>query len=67
MDGHLAMDNDSCHSELPAVGGQVGSSEEGGEAEIAGGQEMQLEGLPAEAAAYIRSLQSKLAETQEVG
>eukprot|EP00243_Klebsormidium_subtile_P011936 TRINITY_DN7009_c0_g1_i4.p1 TRINITY_DN7009_c0_g1~~TRINITY_DN7009_c0_g1_i4.p1 ORF type:complete len:321 (-),score=73.24 TRINITY_DN7009_c0_g1_i4:905-1867(-) len=62
VDGHLALDSDSCQAEVAAGGVEMSSSE--GEEEV-GVAEMELEGLPAEAAAYVRKLQSKLAETQE--
>jgi hypothetical protein len=68
VDGHLALEFDSCHLEAPGVVAGVAEEtsrvEESREDEDVGLQG--LEGLPAEAVAYIKSLQSKLADSQEV-
>lgn len=66
VDGHLALDADRCEAEVAARPVKLKISEETEEVEEAGVTGLKLEGLPAEAAAYIKQLQSKLAESQEV-
>ncbi|GAQ83512.1 hypothetical protein KFL_001510150 [Klebsormidium nitens] len=65
VDGHLALDNDSRQAEVAAGGVELRSSEGEEELEEVGMIGMDLEGLPVEAAEYVRKLQSKLAETQD--
>lgn len=68
VDGHLALEFDSCCLEAPGV--VAGVAEE--TTRVEGRQEEEdlglqtLENLPAEAVAYIKSLQSKLADSQLV-
>jgi hypothetical protein len=68
VDGHLALEFDSCRLEAPGV--VAGVAEE--TTRVEGWREEEdiglqgLENLPAEAVAYIKSLQSKLADSQEV-